>query len=109
MERTKLGQIQRAEFGMGGYQGAQIGISFTLSGDSWGVGDFWGHWAIKRSEHAEWSESERRDSLGDTTMKIATLLKQAKKQSVSQLAGVPVEVTFEGMTLKSWRVLTEVL
>lgn len=109
MIEKKLGKIQRCSFGSGGYQDAMIGISFTLGGDSWGVGDFWGDWSIKRSETAQWSESDRINNLGKTVMRINELLGQAKKQDVSKLAGVAVEVSFEGNTLVSWRVLTEVI
>jgi hypothetical protein len=40
---------------------------------------------------------------------VSTLLKEAKVNSVDMLKGKPVEVTFDGNTLKSWRILTEVL
>jgi hypothetical protein len=40
---------------------------------------------------------------------VSKLLKEAKVDSVDKLKGKPVEVTFEGNTLKSWRILTEVL
>ena len=42
-------------------------------------------------------------------MRISALLGDAKKTEVSRLAGVPVEVEFNGNVLKSWRVLKEVL
>ena len=108
-ERTELGQIGRCEFGLGGYQEAMIGISFTLSGKGWGVGDFWGEWAIDRSEHAKWTEQSRIEALGNTVMRINKLLTDAKAQNVAQLVGKPIEATFDGQILKSWRILTEVL
>jgi hypothetical protein len=40
---------------------------------------------------------------------VSSLLKDAKVNSVDQLKGKPVEVTFDGNMLKSWRILTEVL
>lgn len=109
MERKELGRIKRCEFGHGGYQDACIGVSFDLGGESWGVCDFWGDWAISCSEHAKWTDSERITNLGAIVMRLNTLLQDAKKDKVSQLIGIPVEVTFESMTLKSWRVLKEVL
>jgi hypothetical protein len=36
-------------------------------------------------------------------------LKDAKVNSVDELKGKPVEVTFDGNMLKEWRILTEVL
>jgi len=40
---------------------------------------------------------------------VSKLLKEAKVDNVDKLKGIPVEVTFDGMMLKEWRVLTEVL
>jgi len=105
----RLGKIVSCEFGHGGYQDACIGVSFSLGGDSWGVGDFWGGWYIDRSDYCKWTEAERITGLGEAVMRLHKLLADAKKEKVSQLKGVPIEVTFEGMSLKSWRVLTEVL
>lgn len=106
---TRLGKIQKANFGFGGYQEAMIGISFTLGNDGWGVQDFWGEWGIKRSEHAKWTEEDRVVKLGQMTMRLAGVLKDAKVETVSQLEGMPIEVTFEGNALSSWRILKEVL
>lgn len=107
--RTELGRIQKIAFGFGGYQDAMIGLSITLGGQSWGVGDFKGAWGIDRSEYAKWTEEDRLRELGQACMFLRDLLRKAGKQTVDQLAGTPVEVTFEGNTLKSWRVLDEVL
>jgi len=102
-------KISRAEFGYGGYQDAMVGVDFTFSSPGCGCGDFWGTWAIERSEHAKWTEQSRIDTLGGVVMRLAKILDQAKKRHVGELVGVPVEVTFEGNALKSWRVLTEVI
>jgi hypothetical protein len=40
---------------------------------------------------------------------ISDLLHDAKVDSVEKLKGVPVEILFEGNTLKEWRIFTEVL
>ncbi len=108
-EEIKLGKIQSCEFGHGGYQDACIGVSFMLGGEGWGVGDFWGSWFIKRSDYCKWTEEERITDLGKTVMRLHQLLADAKKEKVSELKGVPIEITFENRTLKSWRVLSEVL
>jgi hypothetical protein len=107
--RKEIGKIQEVWFGKGGYQDACIGITFTLGGDGWGVGDFWGTWAMKRSSGCQWTEQDRKDTLGETCMKIVELLEKAKKDDISKLKNVPVECVFDGQLLKSWRVLTEVL
>lgn len=105
----KLGKIQEVTFGHGGYQEAMIGVSFTLGGEGWGVGDFWGNWSLDRSENAKWSEEDRINGLGKMVMKINKLLNDSNKHSVSDLEDVPVEVIFNGNSLVDWRILTEVI
>ena len=107
--RKEIGKIQRISVGLGGYQDAQIGVSVTLGGEGWGVGDFRGAWAIERSDYCKWTEKDRRNELGDTMMWLLGLLQDAKKSTVDELNNVPVEVTFDGNILKSWRILTEVI
>ena len=41
--------------------------------------------------------------------KISKLLQIAKVKEIIKLKGKPVEIEFESNTLKSWRILTEVL
>ena len=86
-----------------------IGISFTLGGQNWGTGDFWGQWASKVTEQVEWTEESRRQKLGETVMRINQLLIDAKVSHIAELKDVPIEVTFDNQRLLSWRVLTEVL
>jgi hypothetical protein len=108
----KLGKIESVSFGLGGYQGAMLGLSFTLAGDGWGVGDFKGGWdveTIKRSEYTQWTETDRDKNYSDTMRYLSKLLKEAKVDSVDKLKGIPVEVTFDGNLLKEWRILTEVI
>jgi len=107
--RVELDRILSASFGLGGYQDVQIGISFTLGGESWGVSDFWGYWTGDPGDEAKWTLLDRTHSLGGTVMRISSLLADSKKNTVADLKDVPVEVMFEGVTLKSWRVLTEVI
>lgn len=107
--RTELGKISRSVYGLGGYQGAQFGISFDLGGESWGISDFWGFWADAPGPGAQWTRENQIKWHGETADRIHELLKSAKVQEVSKLVGKPVEVTFDGNILKSWRILTEVL
>ena len=74
----RLGKIERASFGLGGYQEAEIGLSVTLGDGSWGVQDWKGTWAMKRSDHCEWKEEERIKILCETVMFLNDLLKKAK-------------------------------
>lgn len=43
------------------------------------------------------------------TREILKLLKEAKVDSINQLCNIPVECTFDFTTLKSFRILTEVI
>lgn len=101
-----IGKIEEIEFAS---QDGRIGFWFTLSGKSWGVGDFWGDWGMERSEDASWTEKDRRQRLGRAVMRIQALFEAAKVTSLSELKGKPVEAEFEQNTLKSWRILTEAI
>lgn len=107
--RTELGSIRSIKFGWGGYQDTMFGLSVTLGGKSWGVGDFKGAWGVEHSEHCKWTEADRLTQLGEACMYLKRLLQEADKQSVDQLHGVPIEATFDGNKLVSWRILEEVL
>jgi len=107
--QTHLGKIKKAAFGWGGYNESMIGLTVTLGGESWGVGDFWGAWGVQHTEFCKWTEDERRQQLGDTCMRLSELLNKAKVDSVEKLVGTSIEATFDGNLLKSWRVLGEVL
>jgi hypothetical protein len=108
----KLGKIESVSFGLGGYQGAMLGLHVTLGNGSWGVGDSKANWdaeQIKWTEHTQWSEEDRGGWYSEIMRYVSTLLKEAKVDSVDKLKGKPVEVTLDGNQLKSWRILTEVL
>lgn len=107
-ERKELGKIQSVRVGSGGYQDAMWGVWMTLGGGGWGVSDGRGTWAT-RDKHAKYSEQERRDAVADAFLWAADVCAQAGKSYIPDLVGTPVECTFDGMTLKSWRVLAEVL
>lgn len=111
---TELGKIERFDVGIGGYQDVQMGIHITFSGKGWGVGTskcFWSPSHIKVSEHAKWTEEDRSKSFDEIMRFIDKTLHEAKVDSTHKLIGIPVEITFDenNRTLKSWRVLTEVL
>lgn len=112
-ERKELGKIKSIHFGHGGYQDCMIGLTLTLGGDGWGVGTFesgfWDPCLMKRSEHAKWTELDRQTAQCALVVKISELLRDAKVSDVMKLKDVPVECTFDGTMLKSWRILTEVI
>lgn len=111
MTRKEIGKIQSVSFGHGGYQDAMIGISFTLGSDKagWGVGDFWGYWSMEPDKYTKWTKKDQVKILGETVLRINQLLSDAKVSDINKLQGIPVEVEFESNTLKSWRILTEVI
>jgi len=108
----KLGKIESVSFGLGGYQGAMLGLHVTLGNGSWGVGDSKANWdseQIKWSKNTQWTESDRDVFYAEIMRYVSKLLKEAKVSSVDKLKGIPVEVTFDGNQLVEWRILTEVL
>ena len=109
MTTIELGKIKSVRFGFGGYQDAQFGLTVDMGGDGWGVGDFKGWWSSPPSSGAKWTEADRREGFSDLTLWLIDLMTQAKVHDVADLHGVPVEITFDGNLLKSWRVLSEVL
>lgn len=111
MEEKYLGKIQSIEVGFGGYQDAMLGLTIDLVSSNCGISDFKGTWnsSVKVSENTKWTEADR-SRLNDETMRfIDKLLTDAKVHSVSQLRNKPVEFIINNNTLKSWRILKEVL
>lgn len=110
MTTKKFGKVTEVRCGLGGYQDAQIGIGFTLGGDSWGVSTpFYGAWATEITENTQWTEEGRIKVLGETFIKIKQWCEECKIMDISELKGKPVEITLENMRLKEWRFLTEVI
>lgn len=107
--RRELGRIKSATFGFGGYDDAMIGFSVSLGGESWGVSDFKGTWSMAPTSTAKWTVEDQSKSFSDAVRFLLETLEQAKKKHVADLVGTPVEATFDGNLLQSWRVLTEVL
>lgn len=112
MVRKELGKIKSVSFGHGGYQDACIGINLTFEGEWGGVSSGMTAWdanMIKHSEHCKWTEADRSKQYDEIVRYVSDLLAQAKVDSVDKLKGKPVEVTFDGNMISSWRILTEVL
>ncbi len=107
-----LGKISNVTIGTGGYQDAMFGISFTLSFDGCSaVSDFWGAWGpgIEWSDRCKWTEADREKQIADSFWRLAKIMEAAKVSEFRKLEGVPIEVELDGMAMKSWRVLKEVL
>ncbi len=106
----KLGKIKRATFGAGGYQEAQIGLWMAIEGKGWGVGHrIAGGWNFPPDANAKWTLEDQTASYAKMVRDISQMLKDANVDSVDKLVGIPVECEFDFTTLKSVRVLTEVL
>ena len=108
----RLGKIKNVRFGIGGYQDCQLGAHFELGGDSWGVTDsrsVWDPTRVKCEEYTQWTEEDRNKQMNDIMRYVSSLLKDAKVDIVEELAGKPIECSFDGNILKEWRILTEVL
>ena len=105
------GFIGVATFGFGGYQGAQFGLTLGFYGPGWSVSTFAGPWARPPRDGDDWTEVDQSAAWAKACILLRETLQAAKKKDVAELEGVPVECVFEeGMhTLKSWRVLTEVI
>lgn len=111
-ERTELGKIESIRFGIGGYNEAMIGIGFTLSFGSSGCSDWKGPFdpnIIECTDDCKWDEKYRNEQMVEVMRFVSDLLHKAKVRQVTDLAGIPVEVVTENNTLKSWRILEEVL
>lgn len=104
-----LGVIKRAQFGFGGYQDVQFGLTLEFFADGYGCVSFTGTWADPPTKHAQWTLEDQSKCFADACRLLADTLQKAKKRNVGELVGVPVEVTFAQNTLASWRVLTEVI
>ena len=109
IERKELGRIAAAAFGLGGYDDAMIGLSLTFESNGWSVNHFDGFWSSERNPNARWTEEERLLNFGAVVTRLSGLLRSARTKDVADLVGTPVEITFVGDSLESFRILTEVL
>ncbi len=64
---------------------------------------------IKANDRNKWTEEGRSKQNDETVRYISDLLKDAKVHNVHDLQDIPIEATFVNRTLKSWRILTEVI
>lgn len=108
-DRVELGKIKRVW--IGNWDG-RFGVWIDLGQDGWGVTDcrywWWGK-KTKVTERTQWTELSRSEARVQAILHLEVLCDQAKVDDVAKLVGKPVEVTFDGMTLKGWRLLTEVI
>jgi len=77
-----------------------------------GISDTRSAWDAERiecSEYAKWTEADRSKQYDEIMRYVSKVLSDAKVDTIDQLKGKPVEITFEDRVIKSWRILTEVL
>ena len=111
MQGTFLGKIESIKFGL---NNSRIGLFYTLSFNSCtevqSSNDVWDPQSIQVTEGTKWTEDDRDRELAELMRYISKLLSEAKVDDITKLAGKPVEVTIDEFnSLKSWRILTEVL
>jgi hypothetical protein len=110
MATKKIGKILAIQFGLGGYQYAQFGVTFTLGGKDWAVVDFIGAWSGIRSNDAKWTEEDRIKFFGNMCLNIASQLTTSNKKDLYELVNIPVEATFDdNQILFKWRILSKAL
>jgi hypothetical protein len=113
MEEVALGKIEKCDLII--EDGWRVGFQFTLSinGGTMGCVKFdWWQSKKTRDEHTPrcvWTPEGVEQYMINTMDKIEEMMKLAKVDKFSKLAGVPIEVTTENLTIKSFRILTEVL
>ena len=104
-----LGKIDFAEFGTDKDRPFFMGLHLIFSMQGCGVGNGM-NGLVNISKHCKWdSQKERHLHITQMVDNIADVLDQAKVNYVSELKGIPVEITIENNTFKSFRILTEVL
>jgi len=104
-----LGKIQSAEYGLlNGSPYFGLYLAFSINGGSQGCNSST-KYMFNISKDCKWSENNRSDAVAELVDDLHSVLKAAKVNYVSELAGKPVEITLDGNLFKGFRILTEVL
>jgi len=111
---NKLGKISKASFGIGAYNDTMLGLHLELSFNGGSSGTMTSHSIldfnrVEHTEHTKWTEEDRAQQAVEVLKHLSATLKYAKVNTVEQLVGIPIRGHFDGNTLRSWSVLTEVL
>ena len=111
MQGTFLGKIESIKFGL---SDSRIGLFYTLTLNNCcgtkSSKSVWDPEQVEVTEYTKWTEDDRDVQLAQLMRYISKLLSEAKVDDITKLAGKPVEVTIDEFnSLKSWRILTEVL
>ena len=105
-----LGKIQSAEYGLLDGCPLYFGLilAFSINGGSQGCNSST-KYMFNISKDCKWIENNRSDAVAGLVDDLHSVLKAAKVNYVSELAGKPVEITLDGNLFKGFRILTEVL
>ena len=111
MQGTFLGKIESIKFGV---KDSRIGLFYTLTLNNCcgtqSSNTVWDPEQIKVTQYTKWTEDDRDMELAQLMRYISKLLSEAKVDDITKLAGKPIEITIDEFnSLKSWRILTEVL
>lgn len=111
MQGKFLGKIESIKFGL---DSSRIGLFYTLTFDkcceTQSSNSVWDPEQIKVTSYTKWTEDDRDVQLAQLMRYISKLLSEAKVNDINKLVGKPIEVTIDEFnSLKSWRILTEVL
>lgn len=105
MNGTYLGKISAVSFGL--YEG-RFGLTADLSFDGAGCRDFIGNPAVYRDTFQYPKEVWEQNRL-ETLARVQQIMDDAGVSDIADLKNKPVEVVVEGNSLKTWRILKEVL
>ena len=110
MDGKILGKIESVEFGFVRDYPFLFGLQLTFSlGDGTGVGTG-ARYTVNISDTCKWdTPDEREKTIMELIDEIASIMKDAKVNNISELKNKPVEVTIEGNMFARFRILTEVL
>lgn len=109
MEKV-LGKISKVHFGKGGYQESQWGLHLCFDMDGSGVcTSVNGGWAFAPSDYAKWTLESQTREYAEMNRKVISIMEDAGVDDVMKLLNVPVEVTIDGNSFHSFRILKEVL
>jgi len=110
MNGKVLGKIDSVRFGFVRDYPFLFGLQLTFSlSDGTGVGTG-SRYTVNISDECRWdTPDEREKAITELVDEIASIMKDAKVDYVSELKNKPVEVTIEGNMFARFRILTEVL
>ncbi|MGH1313721.1 hypothetical protein ACQVWH_12360 [Bacillus toyonensis] len=110
MDGKFLGKIVKAEFGTNRDRPFLMGLQFEFRFDGNSGVNCGGRHLVNVSEHCKWDSQEQKNTAYQKVLKdLQTILDEAKVNTVSELAGKPIEITIENQMYKEFRILTEVL